>query len=165
MNGPLPPDNLNAIDDGPQHRRVSGVSYSFPWGLLIVAHHSSQAAVSVVSNWRSCRCCNISVTLIYEVIGRVKQKILHTSPLDPGRLSRAPPRAFILTLDSLPGSLTMERGNEAKRSSVELRSVVEKFGFLVSVSSVWRGTEWQPRNTPLRAFLNICTCRLDQKAG
>src|SRR5215469_4109711 len=53
-------------------------------------------------------------------------------------------KAFILTLDSLPGSFTMERGNEAKRSSVELRSLVEGFCFLGSVSSVWRGTEWQP---------------------
>src|SRR5215469_11594107 len=74
------------------------------------------------------------------------------------------PKAFILALDSLPGSLTMERGNEAKRSSVELRSLVEGFGFLGSVSSAWRGSEWQPGNTPVRAFLNLCTCRLDQKA-
>jgi len=65
-------------------------------------------------------------------------------------------KAFILTLDSLPGSLTMERGNEAKRSSVELRSLVEGFGFLGSVSSVLRGSQWQPGNTALRAFLNCC---------
>src|SRR5262252_10351607 len=73
-------------------------------------------------------------------------------------------KAFISTLDSLPGSLTIERGNEAKRSSVELRSLVEGFCFLGSVSSALRGSEWQPGNTPLRAFLNFCTCRLDQKA-
>jgi hypothetical protein len=50
-------------------------------------------------------------------------------------------KAFISTLDSLPGSLTIERENEAKRSSVELRSIVAGFCFLGSVSSVWRGIE------------------------
>jgi hypothetical protein len=50
-------------------------------------------------------------------------------------------KAFISTLDSLPGSLTIERRNEAKRSSVELRSIVASFCFLGSVSSVWRGIE------------------------
>jgi len=31
-----------------------------------------------------------AITLIYEVIGRRQEENLHTSPLDPGRLSRAP---------------------------------------------------------------------------
>src|SRR5215467_10000784 len=47
-----------------------------------------------------------------------------------GKLSREPARAFISTLDSLPGSFTMERRNEAKRSSVKLRSIAEGFSWV-----------------------------------
>jgi hypothetical protein len=36
-------------------------------------------------------------------------------------------RAFISTLDSPPDLFTMERGNEAKRSTVELRSLTADF--------------------------------------
>ena len=57
----------------------------------------------------------------------------------------------------------MERWNEAKRSSVELRSLAEGFGFLGCVSSVWRGSEWQPGNTPLRAFLNFALAASTQR--
>src|SRR5215831_8669044 len=84
--------------------------------------------------------------LIYEVIGRVKSKICTHLLLGLGRRSRAPARAFISTLDRLSRPLTIARGNEAKRSSVELRSLVEGFCCWGSVSSVWRGTEWQPGN-------------------
>jgi hypothetical protein len=86
------------------------------------------------------------IELIYEVIGLVNRKFRTQLLLDSGGLSRARPArgAFISTLDSLPESLTMEGGNEAKRSSVELRSLVEGFCFLGSVSSVWRGAAWQP---------------------
>jgi hypothetical protein len=50
---------------------------------------------------------------IYEVIGLVKRKICTRLLSGPGRLSRAPAKAFISTLDSLPGPFTIERGNEA----------------------------------------------------
>jgi uncharacterized membrane protein len=106
---------------------------------------------------------NILIALIYEVIGLVNIKFAHAT-VGSWEAVKGAPKAFISTLDSLPGSLTIERGNEAKRSSVELRSLVEGFCFLGSVSSVWRGTEWQPGNTPVRAVLDFCTCRLDQKA-
>src|SRR5215469_13688631 len=65
---------------------------------------------------------NIAISLIYEVIGLVNRKICTHLLLDPGRLSRAPARTFISTLDSLPGSLTIERGNEAQRSGASFLS-------------------------------------------
>jgi hypothetical protein len=57
---------------------------------------------------------------IYEVVGHVKRKMKHTSPIGLERLSRAPVfSAFISTLDSLSSPHNGAR-NEAKRRSVEL---------------------------------------------
>ena len=81
---------------------------------------------------------------IYEVIGLVKPKNLHTSPFRSGKTVKGARRAFIWTLDSLPRFFTIERRNEAKRSSVKLRSIGEGFCFSGFVSSL----RWKPNGNP-----------------
>jgi hypothetical protein len=66
------------------------------------------------------------VLSIYEVVGRVNRK-KDRHLLSVGRAVKGARGAFILTLDGPPDLLTIERGNEAKRSSVELRSLPERF--------------------------------------
>jgi len=64
---------------------------------------------------------------IYNDAGTVKEKIRDTSPEDAERPVKGAQRAFISTLDRIFRASTIEAGNEAKRSSVELRSLAEFF--------------------------------------
>jgi hypothetical protein len=64
---------------------------------------------------------------IYNDVGAVKEKTRDTSPEDAERPVKGARRAFISTLDRTFRVNTIENRNEAKRSSVELRSLAEFF--------------------------------------
>jgi hypothetical protein len=72
-------------------------------------------------------CLRVDTARIYNDVGTVKEKIRDTSPEDAERPVKGARRAFISTLDRIFRASTIEAGNEAKRSSVELRSLAEFF--------------------------------------
>src|SRR5215472_10057095 len=81
---------------------------------------------------------------------------LHMSSFSSGETVKGARRAFIWTLDSLPGSSQSSAGNEAKRSSVKLRSIVEGFCFLGSVSSLRWKINRNPETHLFALLLNSC---------
>jgi len=92
---------------------------------------------------------------IYEVIGLVNRKIAHVS-FRSGKTVKGARWAFIGTLDSLSRSFTIERRNEAKRSSVKLRSIVEGVCFSGSVSSLRWKLNGNPETHLFTLFLHFC---------